>query len=170
MSAHSFGAFIQHDSDLHIAGPLAVLKKAHHTTAPTPNVYELDEMTWGSRYNGPSIPSAPSGAQTPTTPNDLEMSRPPSPTGDEAAVLVQSLHNPPMNIWRSGSACLMGFGNGLNDSAPGVLIPYVERDCKIAYAVVSLIFVTNALGFITAAPMTHALQPKFGRAKTLVLG
>ncbi len=169
MSTYSFGAFIDHDSDPHITGPPAVLHKNDHTMAPTPNAYELDEMTWGSRYNGPSIPPTPSGTQTPITPNELELSRPPSPRRDEPAVLVQSLYNPPMNKWRFGSACLMCFGNGLNDSAPGALIPYMESDYKIGYAIVSLIFVTNALGFISAAFITHALQAKLGRAKTLML-
>ena len=67
------------------------------------------------------------------------------------------------------SVCLMNFGNGLNDGAPGALIPYLERDYKIGYAVVSLIFVTNAVGFIAAAPVSHLLQGRLGRAKTLVL-
>ncbi|KAL8981585.1 MAG: hypothetical protein Q9177_005526 [Variospora cf. flavescens] len=49
-----------------------------------------------------------------------------------------------MNRWRFLSACLMCFANGLNDSAPGALIPYLEKGYEIGYAVVSLIFITNA--------------------------
>lgn len=63
----------------------------------------------------------------------------------------------------------MNFGNGLNDAAPGALIPYMEKDYKIGYAIVSLIFVTNAVGFIAAAPISQVLQARLGRAKTLVL-
>lgn len=47
----------------------------------------------------------------------------------------------------------MSLSNGMNDSAPGALIPYIERDYHIGYAVVSLIFIANAPGFITAAPL-----------------
>ena len=168
MSTHSFGAFINHDSAPPITGPAAVLNKNDQPRSSAPDAYELDEMTWGSRYNGPGIPVNPGGAQTPITPNELEMSRPPSPRED-AAVPVQSLNSPSMNKWRFLSACLMCLGNGLNDSAPGALIPYMERDYQIGYAMVSLIFVTNALGFVSAAFMTHALQSRFGRAKALML-
>ena len=97
------------------------------------------------------------------------MSRPPSPKNDDAADVVQTLSNPPMNKYRLLSACFMCFGNGINDSAPGALIPYMEKDYRIGYAIVSLIFVTNAVGFISAAPITHFLHAKLGRAKMLVL-
>lgn len=59
---------------------------------------------------------------------------------------------------------MMGFGNGLNDSAPGALIPYIERHYSIGYAIVSLIFVTNAVGFLSAAPLTHVLETRLGRS------
>ncbi|KAL8646817.1 MAG: hypothetical protein Q9210_005915, partial [Variospora velana] len=90
------------------------------------------------------------GAQapiTPITPNELESSRPTSPRngGVEAAQALQTLSNPPMNRWRFLSACLMCFANGLNDSAPGALIPYLEKGYEIGYAVVSLIFITKYL-------------------------
>lgn len=57
----------------------------------------------------------------------------------------------------------------MNDSAPGALIPYIEKHYNIGYAVVSLIFVTNALGFILAAPLTHSIEYKLGRAKSYAL-
>ena len=80
----------------------------------------------------------------------------------------------------------MNFGNGLNDSAPGALIPYLEkyvnqylrlvqsanfniRHYDIGYAIVSLIFVTNAVGFISAAFFVDAFRARFGRAKTLMI-
>lgn len=66
--------------------------------------------------------------------------------------------------WRVLSNCLMGFGNGFNDSAPGALIPYMEKHYSIGYAIVSLIFVTNAVGFLSAAPLTHLLETRLGRS------
>ncbi|KAI4127565.1 MAG: hypothetical protein LQ347_004550, partial [Umbilicaria vellea] len=168
MVSPAVGAFIEIDNTSRITDPPAVVYKDTHAIAPTPSAYELDELSWGSRYNGPFV-SEPSGAQTPITPNELEMSRPSSPNNDEAVDVVQTVSNPPMNRYRLLSACLMSFGNGLNDSAPGALIPHIERFYGIGYAMVSVIFVTNALGFISAAPFTDLLVARLGRAKTLML-
>lgn len=63
---------------------------------------------------------------------------------------------------------MMNFASGLNDSAPGALIPYIEKEYHIGYAIVSLIFVTNAVGFILAAPCTHAFETRLGRSKTYI--
>lgn len=45
----------------------------------------------------------------------------------------------------------------------------MEKDYSIGYAVVSLIFVSNAVGFISAAPITSYIQGRIGRAKLLIL-
>ncbi|KAA6407702.1 MAG: hypothetical protein FRX48_08540 [Lasallia pustulata] len=169
MASPAIGAFVNINHTSRITDPPAVVFKDTHAIAPTLSAYELDELSCGSRYNGPSSKEPPSGAATPLSPKELEMSRPPSPKNDEAVDVVQSLSNPPMNRYRLISACLMCFGNGLNDSAPGALIPYMESDYKIGYALVSLIFVTNALGFISAAPFTDLLGARLGRAKALIL-
>lgn len=42
------------------------------------------------------------------------------------------------------------------------------RHYDIGYAIVSLIFVTNAVGFISAAFCVDALRARFGRARTLI--
>lgn len=171
MMARPFGSIINIESELPIAGPAAVLSKDAHSLPDLPTAYELDELSRISNAlqkgpKGPSIPSTPSGAQTPGSPPDVEMSRPASPMHDAFDVL-QTLTKPPINKWRVLSCALSNFGNGLNDSAPGALIPYMEQDYHIGYAVVSLIFVTNAVGFLSAAPLVQAVQARFGRAKTL---
>jgi hypothetical protein len=76
------------------------------------------------------IDPARSGTATPGDQiGDLEMSHAPSPTitadGVEVEVLP-SIWDPYMNRFRFLSTCLMNFQNGLNDSAPGALIPYME--------------------------------------------
>ncbi|PSS10775.1 hypothetical protein M430DRAFT_107964 [Amorphotheca resinae ATCC 22711] len=98
------------------------------------------------------------------------MSRPASPilTDQDVVEAMQSFSNPPINRFRMLSVCLLNFCNGLSDSAPGALIPYIEKHYDIGYAVVSLIFVTNAIGFILAAFFVDALRGRFGRAKTLM--
>ena len=73
------------------------------------------------------------------------------------------------NSFRVISACLMSFGNGINDSTPGALIPYIEKDYNIKYAIVSMVFVANAVGFLLAAPMIHAMEAKIGHAKSYLL-
>ncbi|KAL8673394.1 MAG: hypothetical protein Q9168_002184 [Polycauliona sp. 1 TL-2023] len=160
-SSVAFNAFVAIESSPPIADPPVAVQR--DSSIRHPNIHELDELTFGDRHNNPS------GVQTPITPNELEMSRPASAANDQPVEVVQTLTNPPMNRWRLLSACMMCFGNGLNDSAPGALIPYMEKDYSIGYAIVSLIFVTNAVGFISAAPSTQPLLARLGRAKTLLL-
>ncbi|KAK3324553.1 hypothetical protein B0T19DRAFT_402776 [Cercophora scortea] len=57
---------------------------------------------------------------------DLEGSRPPSSmhTHDGVEVVaMQSMTDPYMNRFRLLATCLVNFGNGMNDSAPGALLP-----------------------------------------------
>lgn len=49
------------------------------------------------------------------------------------------------------------------------MIPYMEADYHIGYAIVSLIFVTMAAGFITAAFFVDPILSRLGRAKSLML-
>ncbi|KAL8996838.1 MAG: hypothetical protein Q9169_003740 [Polycauliona sp. 2 TL-2023] len=166
-SSVAFNAFVAIENSPHIPDPPAAIKRDSFVRHHAPDIHELDELTFGNRYN--AEPPTPSGVQTPITPNELEMSRPMSAANEQPVEVMQTLKNPPMNRWRLLSACMMCFGNGLNDSAPGALIPYMETDYSIGYAVVSLIFVTNAVGFISAAPTTQPLLARLGRAKTLLL-
>ncbi|KAH6676703.1 MFS transporter-like protein [Halenospora varia] len=178
MTSHAFGAFIEIESSTNNAehsipiAPQKALPRVYHSMPHTPDGLELDNLHWGKKLNGPSHESGastPTGYQTPRVPNDLEMSRAPSPIQEEEGVeAMQSFANPPMNRFRMLSVCLLNFGNGLNDSAPGALIPYLERYYNIGYATVSLIFVTNAIGFILAAFFVDALRARVGRAKTLM--
>ncbi len=58
---------------------------------------------------------------------DLEMSRPGSPLEPGGVEVAQSVWDPYMNRFRFLSVCFTNFGNGMNDSAPGALIPYMEK-------------------------------------------
>ncbi|KAL2011571.1 hypothetical protein VTN00DRAFT_4289 [Thermoascus crustaceus] len=166
MSSHSsFGTLVTIESSPQITNPAAVVRKDKQGIALSPSDKELDEIQWGKSSRPPSIPT--SGIQTPLTPTDLESSNPPTPKKHGAVDAVKSLSTP-KNKRRLLSACMMNFANGLNDSAPGALIPYIEKEYNIGYAIVSLIFVTNAVGFILAAPCTHALETRFGRCKTYI--
>lgn len=137
MSSHTFSAFID-------VGPSSASEEAHpvpsvpqktksrvyHSVQPILDPVELDDLQWGSRLNGPvdSGTTTPSGYQTPRVPTDLEMSRPTTPGNEQGGVdALQSFSNPPMNRFRMLSTCLMNLGCALNDSAPGALIPYIEK-------------------------------------------
>ncbi|KAI9728596.1 MAG: hypothetical protein M1834_007624 [Cirrosporium novae-zelandiae] len=150
----------------------------------SPGLTELEEYSWGETshvnvnpYSIPGTPSGkwsptgiqtPAGAITPKTPNELEMSLPPTPKESEAANIAHSIMKPYMNRFRYATACVTCFLNGMNDGAPGALIPYMEEYYHIGYAIVSLVFISNALGYIVAAPMVHALDSRFGRSKVLM--
>ncbi|KAL9129459.1 MAG: hypothetical protein Q9217_002093 [Psora testacea] len=166
---YPYGALIDFDHSTPITGPPPVLQKDPHAIPDLPTAFELGELHRSTPYNGPSIPPTPSCVQEPITPNGLEESRPPTPEHGDAVEALQTLSQPPINRYRVLSACLMNLGNGLNDSAPGALIPYMEKEYRIGYAIISLIFVANAAGFISAAPLTHALQARLGRAKSYVM-
>ena len=167
MAIHTLGASIDFAKGSEIRDPPAVLHKDGIVSVPTPNAYELDDLSGGTPYGMPSIPASTNGTQTPISPSELEISRSPSPPTHEAAEIIPSLSSHPMQKWRFLCACLMSFTGGLNDSAPGALLPYIERDYSIGYAIVSLIFIANAVGFISAAPFTQLLLARIGRAKLL---
>ena len=133
----------------------------------TPYEYELDELEWGTRLNGPS--KTYSTTQSLVTPRQLEQTAPSTSIQHGAVNLAHTISSPARNKWRVAACCLTFFMNGLNDSAPGALIPYMEAEYKIGYAIVSLIFVANALGFILAAPLVHALQNRLGRSRAYML-
>lgn len=103
------------------------------------------------------------------TPSELEASPPQSPIADSSTAVVPSFWYPMMNKWRVLAACLIYFGNGINDAVNGALIPSMEDYYNIGYALVSLIFVANAAGFLLAAPTSNAIASALGRAKTLML-
>ena len=159
--ASSFGAFIDLESTP-IASPPATVS----TIQKSPSAFELDTL---NHQNGRHTPpgDTPTGARTPATINELESNNflPDNVTTD----IVQSISNPPKNRYRFLSICLMSLGLGLNDSAPGALIPYMEKAYNIDYAIVALIFIGNAVGFISAAPLTDMLRSKLGRAKMLAM-
>lgn len=59
---------------------------------------------------------------------DLEMSRPATPEpSDRVVEAVPTWREPRMNIFRLLAVCVANLVNGLNDSAAGALIPYLEK-------------------------------------------
>jgi hypothetical protein len=168
MAPHS-AAFIEFESSSKpLATPPAVVAKDGIAVYRSPAAHELDDLQWGTKLTGPSMCDHISSI--PSTPRVLEQSAPPSPMHENAVDVIQSVRSPPMNRWRVGACGLTFFTTGVNDSAPGALIPYLEKDYKVGYAIVSLIFITNSIGFISAAPSVQAIQSVYGRARAYMVG
>lgn len=171
MAPSTLGAFIDIDSSSQISSPpVAVRKDDRAVSRPSAN-YELMEIHPQTSTVGSNLVKPPT--TSPSTPmptlSVLENRLPSAPANDVTEFATDRTAMSWKTKWRLLSCCLMSFGNGLNDSAPGALIPYIEKHYGIGYAVVSLIFVTNALGFISAAPVTHAIEHKLGRSKSYAL-
>lgn len=169
MTTRTLGVLILHEISP-IPGPPAVLHKDSRELRFTPHSASELEARSNDGHTGQIQQVVPNHGSSPSaTTDDLEMRGLPDIIGEGAIDVVQTLSNPPMNKYRLLSACLVLLGNGLNDSAPGALIPSIEKRYSVGYAVVSLIFVANAVGFISAAPVTHTLLGRIGQAKMLAL-
>ncbi|KAL1652214.1 hypothetical protein SLS58_000341 [Diplodia intermedia] len=169
--AHAFGSLFDIEDPKRITTPPLSRKQSLSVRSP-PSNQELDDLIFGEPVAAPQThPSASksgAGNAISQTPSELEGNSDTTPAAARPA--IQTLWNPPMNKWRVLCACLVYFGNGLSDSAPGALIPYMEAFYSIGYAVVSLIFVANAAGFVAAAFCTDGLLlARLGRARTLVV-
>ncbi|CCL99205.1 uncharacterized protein FIBRA_01220 [Fibroporia radiculosa] len=66
--------------------------------------------------------------------------------------------------------CYFFFLEGWNDGSTGPLLPRIQRNYGIGFAIVSLLFVTNCIGFLTGAMMNVYLNHRFGFGKVLVIG
>ncbi|KAK7429901.1 hypothetical protein QQZ08_003523 [Neonectria magnoliae] len=146
--------------------PLTAPARAVPRTYPGAPQLESFELHPIAGHDSPKPDTAAQRGET-----DLEMSRPTSPvsSADDVVEVVPTVWEPYMNRFRLLSSCLTTIGFALNDSAAGALIPYMEKYYNIGYAVVSLIFVGQAVGFIFAAIALDPLRAKLGRAKLVGL-
>ncbi|CAD6448462.1 cbccd8ca-4a3d-4783-a979-c4a14e07b7c4 [Sclerotinia trifoliorum] len=184
MAAH-FSSIIDVVSsrDEPVAPPLAAPQKSVTRTyhsVQQPNAIELDSIKWAPNINRPpasgtTTPGVESvsgwstpGWQSSVTPSALEISRPQTPD-NEPEHIIQSFSNPPKNRFRMTSTCLLNFGNGLSDAAAGPLIPKMIIAYGIQERLVSLIFITQAIGYISAAFCIDAIRARMGRAKSIML-
>lgn len=133
--------------------PVTVPAKSARPHERAPSIEELDSIElpdYGLTrdQHGPtklttSHQECISQRERPTTPDQLEASASQSPTADSGTAIVPSFWHPAMNKWRVLAACLIYFGNGINDAVNGALIPSMEEHYTIGYAIVSLIFVAD---------------------------
>ncbi|KAF2964428.1 hypothetical protein GQX73_g9153 [Xylaria multiplex] len=168
MEATLFQALVRVESDSLPQAPQRAVPRTYPAVPQRDNDVELKPLT------RPSAAPTPSNISTPREERDLEMSAPTTP-GEPLAdpmnafEVLPGLTDPPMNKFRFAACCTQNLLSGINDSAPGALIPYIEKYYNIGYATVSLIFIGNALGYIAAAPLVDAIRMRLGRAKTCSL-
>jgi len=68
------------------------------------------------------------------------------------------------------AACWSLFLAGWNDGTTGPLLPRIREVYNVSYAVVSLIFIFNCIGFVSGATANVWLTDRFGYGKVMVLG
>ncbi|QPG75143.1 hypothetical protein FOA43_002487 [Brettanomyces nanus] len=81
-----------------------------------------------------------------------------------------TLENSFRNKWRLVASIIFAMSGGLSDGAPGALLPRMESYYGINYTVVSLIWISNAIGFIVIAVFSHKLEPILGSRNLQSLG
>lgn len=170
MATSGLGAFIEIESSSKVVSPPPAVHKSQQGVSQRPSSYELKELHPhdSSAQSAPErVTQTPPSSSSPT-PSVLEnrLSTFEADEHEAAEWAPDRTSTSSKTKWRLLSCCIISLGNGMNDSAPGALIPYMEKHYDIGYAVVSLIFVTNALGFISAAPFAHAIEHRLGRWKS----
>ncbi len=83
---------------------------------------------------------------------------------------IMTLNNPPRNLYRVISACSWGLGTGMTAGVIGSLLPFIEAYYKVNYAIVSLLWLGNALGYILIGLIGHHIDIKIGKSKSLMVG
>ncbi|KAH8900147.1 MFS general substrate transporter [Thozetella sp. PMI_491] len=152
--------------------------------APHHDAVELDVLSRSYTLPGPAgrataesgfTSAAPSAPETPGEERqlvlDVERSGQSTPTGLQGRSVdaLQTMWNPRMNRFRFAAVCFIVFSNGLHDASAGALLPYMEVEYNLGYALVSLIFVGNAVGFIVAAAFLDMIRERLGRGRAMIV-
>lgn len=83
---------------------------------------------------------------------------------------IMTSRNPPKNMIRIIAIFIWEITCGFSDATPGAILPYMEESYGLTYTTVSLIWMSNAAGFIFIACVSHKLQAWFGKSKILSFG
>ena len=72
--------------------------------------------------------------------------------------------------WQFAAFCFSFFLEGWNDGSTGPLLPTIQAFYGLNYAVVSMVFILNAVGFILGAATLVLLVERFGMGKVCIYG
>ncbi|KAH9031650.1 MFS general substrate transporter [Lactarius pseudohatsudake] len=117
---------------------------SHHTTHKTEDI-ELSARTPSQEHKE----SAPDG--------HLAVSEPSKSAGPRAKIQFLTL-------------CWTLFLVGWSDSSTGPLLPRIQSVYDVGFAVVSVIFIANCIGFVAGSTLNIFLNDKLGFGKTIALG
>ncbi|KAH3684994.1 hypothetical protein WICPIJ_004026 [Wickerhamomyces pijperi] len=135
---------------------LPLSKKYIPSQAVSPGIETLSSSPIQERQN-PIRPRLKKNTTTTTTLTKL-LGEP-----EEIDENVLSIMNPAQNFYRVICACCWTFVLGMSDGCLGALLPSIEKYYKISYALVSLIWLGTAIGFIIIAFTAHLLENQFGK-------
>lgn len=99
------------------SGPLSSPVVSRDGKAPRAPLQNVDMTAAGG---------VPGSSSSPTSPTSISSGSNGTMGGADAVEAMQSFSDPPMNRYRMISICSMQLLGGLNDAAPGALIPYME--------------------------------------------
>lgn len=97
--------------------------------------------------------------QAPTTIRDAESAVPP----DTAISVAESWNYPRVNILRLISCFFAFVVYGMNEGAPGAMVPLLEAHYSLSHSVVSLVFLGPMAGCILASFTSNRLHASAGR-------
>ncbi|KAI0631011.1 MFS general substrate transporter [Trametes polyzona] len=83
---------------------------------------------------------------------------------------AQKAVNRRKNAIHFATLCFTIFLNGWNDGTTGPLLPRIQSYYHLGYAVVSLLFIFNTIGYLSGAIANVWLTDKLGFGKVLLLG
>ena len=129
----------------------------------------IEIVNRGSNTSHPEITSRESTNNVLTQlTNNRDPTLEPLPQQVNAGRQIMTSKNPPGNLYRIIITCCWSAAGGWSDATPGAILPFIEDYYGITYAVVSLIWMANAAGFILIAMLSHKIQPWLGKRYSLV--
>ncbi|KAI2241347.1 hypothetical protein LOZ13_002757 [Ophidiomyces ophidiicola] len=91
------------------------------------------------------------------------------PVPSTAAGISETWKYPRINLWRFLASNYSFIILGMNDAAYGALIPYLESYYNVSYTVISLIFLSPLVGYVTSASINNMIHVKFGQRGVAML-
>ncbi|QVM12955.1 hypothetical protein D8B26_007572 [Coccidioides posadasii str. Silveira] len=118
----------------------------------------------GTMPNVNAIESEPKAPSDNPTLSVEDLAAPPT-----AATIQPTWKHPKTNIWRFISCNYSFIILGANDAAYGAIIPYLESYYNVSYTVVSLVFLSPIVGYVTSASINNMIHMKLGQRGVAML-
>ena len=86
-----------------------------------------------------------------------------TPPPATAVAVLEQWNRPRINMYRTFATFYSFIILGMNDAAYGALIPYLEEYYDISYIIISLVFLSPAMGYISSACTNNLIHTHFGQ-------